>query len=84
MEYEHHAMTNEFLDSLTSHMFLPPITQPTRVINNSKKLIDNIFSNIVGPDSASGNVTATISGHLPQFAIVSNTFSNRPSVSHFH
>ena len=31
------------------------------------------------PDSISGNLTATVSDHLPQFLIVSNIFSNHPS-----
>ena len=31
------------------------------------------------PDSRSGNLTATISDHLPQFLIVPNIFSNPPS-----
>ena len=47
LKYDHHAPTNEFLDSLSSHMFLPHIIQPTRVPSNSKTLIDNIFSNIL-------------------------------------
>ena len=76
LKYDHHAPTNEFLDSLSSHMFLPHIIQPTRVTSNSKTLIDNIFSNILGPDSVSGNLTATVYDHLPQFVITSNIFSN--------
>ena len=59
-------------------MFLPHIIQPTRVTCNSKTLIDNIFSNIVGSDSVSQNLTATVSDHLPQFVITSNIFSNSP------
>ena len=31
------------------------------------------------PDSISGNLTATISNHLPQFLIVPNILSNPPS-----
>ena len=31
------------------------------------------------PDSLSGNLTASISDHLPQFLIVPNIFSNPPS-----
>ena len=34
--------------------------------------IDNIFSNVIEPDVISGNLTATISDHLPQFAIIPN------------
>ena len=81
LKYDHHIPTNEFFDSLSSYMFLPHIIQPTRVSNNSKSLIDNMFSNIVGPNSVSENLFATVSDHLPQFVIVSNIFSNSPSDS---
>ena len=67
--------TYEFLDSLASNSFLPYILQPTR----KKTLIDNIFTNVILPDSISGNVTATISDHLPQFLIAPNIFFKPPS-----
>ena len=79
MKYDNHHSTNEFLDSLSSHLFLPHITQPTRIRDSSKTLIDNIFSNTLIENTISGNLTATISDHLPQFIILPNTFSNPPS-----
>ena len=79
LKYDHYAPTNELLDSLSSHMFLPHIMQPNRVTSNSKMLIDNIFSIILGPDSVYGNLTATVSDHLSQLVIASNIFSNSPS-----
>ena len=69
-----HNQTNEFLDSLASNSFIPLILQPTRIINHSNTLIDNIFSSAIDPDIISGNLTATISDHLPQFAIIPNMF----------
>ena len=72
-------LTNEFLDSSSSHFFLPHITQPTRIRDSSKTLIDNIFSNILIENTVSDNLTATISDHLPQFIILPNIFSNPPS-----
>ena len=60
-------------------LFLPYILQPTRITSSSKIQINNIFTNIILPDSISGNLTATISDHLPQFLIVPNIFSNPPS-----
>ena len=51
LKYDYLAPTNEFLDSLFSHMFLPHIIQATRVADSFKTLTDNIFSNILGPDS---------------------------------
>ena len=76
MNYDQHSLTNEFLDSLSSHMLLPHIVQPTRIRNNSKTLIDNIYSNVITPNNISGNITATISDHLPQFLIAPDIFSN--------
>ena len=77
LNYNVHSPTNEFLDSLASNSFLPYILQPTRITSHSKTLIDNIFTNIIFPDSITGNPTATISDHLPQFLIVLNIFSNK-------
>ena len=79
LKYEQHSLTNEFLDDLVSSMFLPCITQPTRVTSNSKTIIDNIFSNIISTDIILDNLTATISGHLPQFLIAQEIFRNSPS-----
>ena len=43
LNYDIHPPTNKFLDSLSSHYFLPHILQPSRLTTNSKTLIDNIF-----------------------------------------
>ena len=69
LNYGQHSLTNEFLDSFSSHMLLPHIVQPTRIRNNSKTLIDNIYSNVITPNNISGNITATISDHLPNFLL---------------
>ena len=79
LNYNEHNPTNEFLDSLASNSFIPLILQPTRITSHSNTLIDNIFSNIIDPDIISGNLTATISDHLPQFAIVPNMFGHTAS-----
>ena len=50
--------------------------QPTRITSHSNTLIDNIFSSVIDPDIIPGNLTATISDHLPQFAIIPNMFGN--------
>ena len=76
MNYNEHNQTNEFLYSLTSNSFIPLILQPTRITSHSTTLIDNIFSNVIDPDIISGNLTATISDHLPQFAIIPNMIGN--------
>ena len=79
MNYNVHNPTNEFLSSLASNSFIPYILQPTRVTSHSKVLIGNIFTKVILSDSISGNLTATIFDHLPQFLIVPNIFFNPPS-----
>ena len=76
LNYDIHPPTNEFLDSLSSHYFLPHILQPSRVTTNSKTLIDNIFSNMAVPNTISGNLTASISDYLPQFLVPPKIFFN--------
>ena len=71
-----HNQTNEFLDSFASNSFIPLILQPTRITSHFNTLIDNIFLSVSDPDIVSGNLTATISDHLPQFAIIPNMFGN--------
>ena len=74
--YNKHNQTNKFLDSLASNSFIPLILQPTRITSHSNTLMDNIFSNVIYPDIISGNLTVTISDHLPQFTIIPNMFGN--------
>ena len=78
-KYGQHSPTNGFSGSLASSIFLPYIIQPTRVTSNSKTIIDNILSYIISTDIISGNLTATISDHLPQFLIAREIFRNSPS-----
>ena len=63
MKYDNHHSTNGFLDSLSLHLFLPHITQPNRIRDTSKTLIDNIFSSTLIENTISGHLTATISDH---------------------
>ena len=76
MNYNDHQPTNDFLDSLASNSFIPYILHPTRITSHSKTLIDNIFSNYISHEIISGNITVTISDHLPQFSFVPNILSN--------
>ena len=79
LNYNNHNPTDEFLDSLASNLFDQYILQPTLLTSQSKTLIDNVFSNIISPETISGNLTSTIFDHLPQFMIVPNVFCNPPS-----
>ena len=61
--------TSEFFNLISSYNLLPYITLPTRITNRSQTLIDNIFSNSTSSRIISGNLTSTVSDHLPQFFI---------------
>ena len=74
LNYDIHPPTDEFLDFLSTHYLPPHILQPSRVTTNSKTLIDNIFSNMAVPNISCGNLTASISDHLPQILVAPNVF----------
>ncbi|XP_057305356.1 uncharacterized protein LOC130642284 [Hydractinia symbiolongicarpus] len=65
--------SSDFINNLFSNLCIPHITLPTRITPRSKTLIDNIFSNCLEfSDCVSGNLTSSISDHLPQFLLVPN------------
>ena len=49
--------------------FLPTIFLPTEISKKSDTTIDNIFTNYYNPNTISGNLTISISDHLPSFTI---------------
>ena len=63
-----HAPTSEFLGGLTSRGFYPLVSLPTRITDTTATLIDNIFTNNVDCQIASGLVM--VSDHLPVYAFV--------------
>ena len=80
LQTENNDKIGEYYDLLTSHLFVPHITLPTRITSTSKTLIDNIFSN--DPDFSngiSGNFTFSISDHLPQFLILPGEMKTPPN-----
>ena len=67
-----------FIDTLSSKFFLPPILLP--LTSKTSTLIDNIFSNSTSLEEIeSGNVTSTLSDHLPQFIFLKDFFSKIPA-----
>ena len=58
--YNEQHQTNEFLDSLSSNLFIFLIIKPTRITSHSLTLTDNIFSNVIDPDIILGELIATI------------------------
>ena len=68
---------------LASNSIFPYISQPRRLTSHSKALTGNIFWSLLISDMISGNLTATVSNHLPRllFApnILSSTYYNKSS-----
>ena len=74
LKYDRHSSTNEFLNSLSFHMLLPHIIQPTIIVNNSEVLMGNIYSNEIALNAILNNLTAIISNHLPRLVIATDIF----------
>ena len=52
-----------------SQYLLPHILHPTRIIDHSSTIIDNIFITSTDYETISGNIL-TITDHFPQFIIL--------------
>ena len=76
LNYVKNIGTLEFLESLFSNNVTPQINLPTRIIGTSSTLIDNILINSQENLYTSGNLTTSISDHLPQFTIIGNLLSD--------
>ena len=73
LQYDSNTISNHFINSMTTHSFLPYILQPSRVTDHSATLIDNIFSNVTDIESVSGNLTSLISDNFIQFMFIKNS-----------
>ena len=65
-----HNASSDFFDMMTSNFVMPSIIIPTKINRSTDTLIDNIFTNQINPDMISGNLSASISDHLPSFLII--------------
>ena len=69
LQYNHHTPTQEFIDTLFSHAFIPLISNPTRLTSYSATLIDNIFTNNLSQNVLNGIALNDSSDHLPVLLI---------------
>ena len=65
LNWDSHVPTNDFLNNLMSHAFLPTICHPTRITDSSSTLLDNIFSNNMQYKMETAILYSDISDHLP-------------------
>ena len=65
-----HKPTQEYLNFIYSHFFIPTIYKPTRITEHSATIIDNILVN--NYDNVNSEIIVTdISDHLPTVLIES-------------
>ena len=69
LNFETHGLTNDYINMLISKSFLPLITLPTRIKNQSATLIDHIWSNKVCSVYNSGILVNSLFDHFPIFYI---------------
>ena len=72
---------SSFLDMIGYFALLPQIVYPTRITNNSRTLIVNIFFDSSNVETFSGNLIWHISDHLPQFLFIKNMDPNKKKIS---
>ena len=83
LQYESNSHTNDFINSVISHPFLPYIHQLTRVADHSATVTDNMFSNITDFYTLSGNITSIIADHFAQFSLIKKCHMSYKSCSYF-
>ena len=69
LKFEVHRRTDDYLNNLFSHGFLPVISKPTRVTNTSATLIDHIYTNDITSSFRSGIIINDVADHLGTFCI---------------
>lgn len=69
LKFELHAKTNDYLDGIFEHGFLPVISKPTRMCASSATLIDHIYTNDVTSVGYSGIIITDVADHFGTFYI---------------
>ena len=72
IKYSKTTYISQFLEIILSHNFMSQITLPTRVAGRTATLINNILINSYENKCTCGDITTSVSDHLPQFLIIEN------------
>ena len=69
--YGSHTETQDYIDAMFQHSFIPLINKPTRITTTTATVINNIYSNdILGTNyQTHGIIYTDISDHLPIFLL---------------
>ncbi len=70
LRFPDNVKTNDYLEDILSHGFIPLITKPTRVTPYSATLIDHIYVNKQEIDATSGIVISDVADHFGIFSIL--------------
>jgi hypothetical protein len=65
-----HAKTQEYIDNIFSHGFIPLITKPTRVAAHTATLIDHLYYNRHNKKTSSGVLITDLADHFGVFSII--------------
>jgi len=82
LEYNSSTTSSRFLDLMISSGFLPSITIPTRITQNSASLIDNIFIKLSRCEHYSKVILDDISDHFPTLFSCSLLTTTRKNLSY--
>ena len=63
LNYNTNKRITQFVGELYTNSFIPYVNLPTRIMNQSETLIDNIFYNKINPEATAGNITISILDH---------------------
>ncbi len=80
LKYSLHNKTNEYLDGIVSHGFLPVITIPTRLTISSATLIDHIYVNRPSLVDKPGVILTDIADHFGTFLLLTKQ-KNKTKIS---
>ena len=76
LNYNTNKKITQFIDELYMNSFIPYINLTTRIPNQSKTLIDNIFYNKINQETTAGNITTSILDHVMQFLIEHSPYTS--------
>ena len=69
LNHDTHPLTGDFLNMIYTNGFIPLITRPTRSVDNTNTLIDNILTNNIDElkNAVQGIFVTDVSDHYPIF-----------------
>ena len=67
LQFSNHSTTDNFVNNVLSHSFIPVITRPTRLTFTSATVIDHIYTNDVTSKAKSGIIITDVADHFGTF-----------------